>query len=108
MILPEPRSQHRPQKELGQISKRGDVELDLACTLFQRDLGEFSELAIARVVDQDIHGNPCALQFLEQRLRGGRGSEVEGHRPDRDAELALQFVANLLQPGPLRATSTRL
>ena len=99
MILPERRSSMGPRKS--RVRLVSAVMLSWICPRLSstRNVGEFSKLAVAGVVDQNVHRDAFTLQLRKQCLRGGRLSQIERERLDRDSELALQFIGDLRQPG---------
>jgi len=66
-----------------------DVEFDLTGTLLIGNLGKWSELSVASIVDQHIDWNVFPLQLIKKKLRGHVAGKVEGKRPGHNAELLL-------------------
>ena len=88
---------HAGEKEAGECSERGDVDLEeLGDAVFVL-LDEGAEEAEAGVVDEEVDGDATGSEVVVEALGGGRVAQVGGDGRGRDAVLGGEVGGELVQ-----------
>ena len=92
-----PAFDHAWKKQTGQVRERGDVDLNHFELPLERQFGKRAVRAESGVVDQNVHHDSPALQFLEHARRGFGPGKIGGQNERFDFMRLAQFTGQGFQ-----------